>query len=176
MLVQTASTKLCLSYRIHAILNLLSTESAKVGIPEKYKIYAQAHYGLAANGFVISVRPIDIHSYYPSYVLHVRCIDSEIDKSYEITWWIADCGDTEYDSVGCRPTTKHKVQIDQNGRIFMPNDGEPHIKYHMFDESEQPSVLSYNEILVAVAVIRNKLYRGALELDALYGVQQVMNE
>jgi hypothetical protein len=170
MLVQTASTGLCLSYKIYAVLSLLSAEDAKVEIPEKYKIYTQAHYDLRANGFTISVRPINTHLH-PSYVLHVRCVDDELKKSYKITWWIADCGDTEHGSVRCCPTTQNKeIVFEEGAPVRQISD------YHMFDEDEHPSQLSYEEILVAVAVIRNKLYRGAQKLDAIYGVHHVMNE
>ena len=85
-LIQAASSKLSLSNRIYALLNLLSSADSIIEINERYKIYSQAHYDLRANGFIISVRlrvPI-ASSIHPSYVLHVRCVDDEWVKSYKI--------------------------------------------------------------------------------------------
>lgn len=168
MLVQVASTGLCLSNRIYAILSLLQDE--EIDIPEQYTIYTQAHYDLRANGFTINVRPKVGLIAGPAYVLHIRCVDDRWARSYKIIWWIADCGDTEHNVVRCCPTTRNKDFLFEEGTPIRQIS-----RYHMFDESEYPSQLSHEEILVAVQIIQNKLSRGIQELDALYGVHQVMS-
>lgn len=81
-----------------------------------------------------------------TYILRVRCIDGKPSKTFHTSWWI----------------------IDQSNFRNQRN--------HIFDEAELPSKLSYDESHVVISVIRNKLYRGAKELDALYGVRRVMEE
>lgn len=170
-LVQAASSKLSLSNRVYAILNLLSSADNNIEINERYEIYSQAYYDRNANGFTVSVKPKVGLISGPAYVLHVRCVDEIFARYYNITWWIADCGDTQFNEVRCCPVRQVKSVVWEEGKPVTSIS-----RYHYFDEEEHPSKLSYDEVLVAVAVIRNKLYRGGQELDALYGIHQVMTE